>query len=125
MHVLGAPPAFVLSQDQTLNLNSCSGEHKLLLCSSLNYSYYVTLRDYLKGPSSILLILFNFQGPYAAHYCRRNYILSQFPSFVNHFLKLFSKFFQRFSRRFSLRFQTAFLLSTHTPNLSTPFLRFF
>ena len=52
--MLGAPPAFVLSQDQTLNLNSCSGEHKLLLLFILKLLLLCHFRDYLKGPSSIL-----------------------------------------------------------------------
>ena len=64
-------------------------------CSSLNYSYYVTYRDYLKGPSSILLILFNFQGPsLPTRFVGRNFILPYPYRFVNSFFIFFSKFFR-------------------------------
>ena len=50
LHVLGTPPAFVLSQDQTLN-------KKFNLCS---YSY-----KRIAGLLIVYYILFNFQRPFS------------------------------------------------------------
>ena len=78
LHVLSTPPAFVLSQDQTLNLKSCfkinfwlheifiSCEINSLLakeacCASFDAVISFT-RNYCKVRS--LFPLFNFQGPF-------------------------------------------------------------
>ena len=103
LHVLGTPPAFILSQDQTLNKsypNSLSAAQILLKLSSSQRNFQSLFR--LKEPFSgaylhklFLLTLFNFQGTLCAvHRSGSFYTIPQAFRFVKNFfqnLAIFSK----------------------------------
>ena len=121
LNVLGTPPAFILSQDQTLdkwylNLRRELKSIDRVLLSSLLFLLIKRncTRSFFTLSSSISLdflcfvlshLLFNFQGPLPLVFSRiasipnsrRNYILPQLSGFVNTFLKLFY-FFSKFFR---------------------------
>ena len=75
LHVLGAPPAFVLSQDQTLYKMVSKPDYSefksfaqnAIACVLSNYSLeflpWSALISCSKGSVQASLILFNFQGP--------------------------------------------------------------
>ena len=96
LHVLSTPPAFVLSQDQTLVFNPQSG------------SYWFSPAPRLKLIPELTVVspltLYRFQGsPLASRVSfvtlsrERLIILTQPASFVNTFFKVFFDFFQLFS----------------------------
>ena len=119
--MLGTPPAFILSQDQTLdkwylNLRRELKSIDRVLLSSLLFLLIKRncTRSFFTLSSSISLdflcfvlshMLFNFQGPLPLVFVRiastpnsrRNYILPQLSGFVNTFSKLFSNFLKVFS----------------------------
>ena len=94
LHVLGAPPAFVLSQDQTLEklyLNtfvlkpkSFKLKSSLFLKKIISSVSFDTLE--LQG-SLFLSMLFNFQGPVPS--CDSLIIISQPIGLVKHFFQVF------------------------------------
>ena len=115
LNVLGTPPAFILSQDQTLK-NIVSNVHPLgytsNLFSSLSFFALLLLYSLFKGIVEIslsstlirsvsitfcalyLLSLFNFQGPSPLPLFRDSLtIISPLPLFVNTFFQLFLRFF--------------------------------
>ena len=77
LHVLGTPPAFVLSQDQTLN-------KKFNLCSYFNKR--------IAGLLIVYYILFNFQRPLLSSPSSDFFSLSLLLTSVNNFLKSFLDF---------------------------------
>ena len=81
LHVLGTPPAFVLSQDQTLSFNPFYPHPKLSLGS---LALRINCRSFLR------LSLYRFQG--SAPLARSLYILSNPPRFVKPFFKVFLRF---------------------------------
>ena len=44
LHVLGTPPAFILSQDQTLVIRTCSGQDQLSLIYPVTVVWFVELK---------------------------------------------------------------------------------
>ena len=94
LHVLGAPPAFVLSQDQTLEklyLNTFVLKPKSFkLFSSLFLKKIISSVSFdtseLQG-SLFLSMLFNFQGPVPS--CDSLIIISQPFGLVKHFFQVF------------------------------------
>ena len=82
LHVLGTPPAFVLSQDQTLSFNPFIRIPSSRLGRSLSELTVVL---------SCVFSLYRFQG--SAPLARSLYILSNPPRFVNTFFKVFGDFF--------------------------------
>ena len=105
LHVLGAPPAFVLSQDQTLNLfvlyHGLPCYNLRLRSPSLDslLSYFLVELNRVRFISSrYFLTLFNFQDPFVAlsdNPLSRSdsIIISSRSRFVKHF---FSELFQGF-----------------------------
>ena len=94
LHVLSTPPAFVLSQDQTLVFNPQSGllvqhQPQIKTHSRINCRF-----------SSYLCIVFKVlrppEPPFQALSRERLIILSQPPDFVNTFFKVFFTFFEVF-----------------------------
>ena len=81
LHVLGTPPAFVLSQDQTLSFNPFIRIPSSRLGRSLSELTVVL---------SCVFSLYRFQG--SAPLARSLYILSNPPRFVNTFFKVFLRF---------------------------------
>ena len=81
LHVLGTPPAFVLSQDQTLSFNPFIRIPSSRLGRSLSELTVVL---------SCVFSLYRFQG--SAPLARSLYILSNHPRFVNTFFKVFLRF---------------------------------
>ena len=99
LHVLSTPPAFILSQDQTLNkmvFKEPSG--------SLNQSYRNLISKLQRNVNGCLyklfwafttnsfwcfvfVMLFNLQGAHRSQ--RRAFILPQLSSFVKHFFQVF------------------------------------
>ena len=80
LHVLGTPPAFVLSQDQTLTKKF---NHLLKLLWVLFLRLLKELLVYFN------YILFNFQRPFTLSHPSDFFILSSTQLLVNIFLKLF------------------------------------
>ena len=108
LHVLGVPPAFVLSQDQTLYDNCISYYpfrqfeilfnnayviSALFLILSLNLFFRFPQKNF-KGRYFSSLALFNFQG--ACQSSADLFIISHLFHFVKYFLKFFSIFFLTF-----------------------------
>ncbi len=101
LHVLGAPPAFVLSQDQTLNLfvsyHGLPCYNLRLRSPSLDslLSYFLVELNRVRFISSrYFLTLFNFQDPFAAlsdNPLSRidSIIISLCRPFVKHFFRIF------------------------------------
>ena len=83
LHVLGTPPAFVLSQDQTLSFNPFIHIPSSRLSRSLSELTVVL---------SCVFSLYRFQG--SAPLARSLYILSNLPRFVKPFFTFFSRFFE-------------------------------
>ena len=81
LHVLGTPPAFVLSQDQTLSFNPFIRIPSSRLGRSLSELTVVL---------SCVFSLYRFQG--SAPLARSLYILSNHPRFVKPFLPFFRDF---------------------------------
>ena len=90
LHVLSTPPAFILSQDQTL-MFKCLIVQKLQLAV---ISSRFTLVFVLKNSFGIfgIVLLFSFQSSFVTFYRSDLFILSDSQAFVNNFSKLFSKF---------------------------------
>ena len=95
LHVLGAPPAFVLSQDQTLEklyLNTLSGVKIIfqaksqLVSKKLKSTSQFLEKSMYKGLCTFFSMLFNFQGPFPL--TEWNFILAHTKSFVNNFFHL-------------------------------------
>jgi hypothetical protein len=64
LHVLGTPPAFVLSQDQTLQLKSSNPLPGTLAGSVARCDSYVVRHSQERGiPHSVVGLLFSFQRP--------------------------------------------------------------
>ena len=107
LHVLGTPPAFVLSQDQTLeyNLFLCSSEH-LMLISFADFSSAFPNFLFVKNSSNCFTLsgsyknshcsFFNVQNIFSCRPSRNNsFIIAHFVELVNTFFKTFSKIFIR------------------------------
>ena len=94
LHVLGTPPAFVLSQDQTL-IKSLSSHSFLSLTDLLFFSLFSTIT--LVVVPCTLVRLVQFSKVFVTHSLSSdNYISISQPSVsVNRFFKLFSSFFNR------------------------------
>lgn len=94
LHVLGTPPAFVLSQDQTL-IKSLSSHSFLSLTDLLFFSLFSTITSVIVPCTLVRLV--QFSKVFVTHSLSSdNYIsISQLPVSVNRFLKLFSSFFNR------------------------------
>ena len=80
LHVLGAPPAFVLSQDQTLEklyLNTLSSVKIIfqaksqLVSKKLKSTFQFLEKSMYKGLCTFFSMLFNFQGPFRRFSRRR------------------------------------------------------
>ena len=112
MHVLSTPPAFILSQDQTLCKNVCSGPRQPLgylfpfYCFKGQFLEFFTSRRSLTSRKKLILEIFQgcFTVQLSMFFCwalvRRNSdIISRFQAFVNRFFKLFLKSFWRISKR--------------------------
>ena len=80
LHVLGTPPAFVLSQDQTLMFNSCL--RSWFYSGSLHSSYWLSFLRFFP--------LYRFQGSALSSELVHNSTLSLFRQ------HLFSTFFEKF-----------------------------
>ena len=85
LHVLGTPPAFVLSQDQTLPFNPLS--HPALRTGQTHSESSVSFLRFF--PLSVSLSRFIPQPALA----RRSVIIPKYLCFVNPFLKVFLTFF--------------------------------
>ena len=94
LHVLGTPPAFVLSQDQTL-IKSLSSHSFLSLTDLLFFSLFSTITSVIVPCTLVRLV--QFSKVFVTHSLSSdNYIsISQLPASVNRFFKLFSSFFNR------------------------------
>ena len=94
LHVLGTPPAFVLSQDQTL-IKSLSSHSFLSLTDLLFFSLFSTITLVIVPCTLVRLV--QFSKVFVTHSLSSdNYISISQPSVsVNRFFKLFSSFFNR------------------------------
>ena len=94
LHVLGTPPAFVLSQDQTL-IKSLSSHSFLSLTDLLFFSLFSTITSVIVPCTLVRLV--QFSKVFVTQLLSSdNYIsISQLPASVNRFFKLFSSFFNR------------------------------
>ena len=94
LHVLGTPPAFVLSQDQTL-IKSLSSHSFLSLTDLLFFSLFSTITSVIVPCTLVRLV--QFSKVFVTHSLSSdNYISISQPSVsVNRFFKLFSSFFNR------------------------------
>ena len=142
LHVLSTPPAFILSQDQTLKQNlqatkqvtcfilfECFSKHQFLLCCD-------TPPGPPEGVAGVCLssTLFNLQGTTSRAPQTSAQLVYQI---LSHLSTPFLKFFKKVFRsdflvscvvRVCISTSTVhngFLLYPHFPQLSTPFLRFF
>ena len=129
LHVLSVPPAFVLSQDQTLYKSCISISVSTELRSLFNNACVITAHFYtlclsfpfFKGISRVvtLFALFNFQDAVSCFALLRNtFIISHSEDFVKYFFQVFSKFSFR-DLRCSL--QTSFSIISH----SVQFVKYF
>ena len=95
MHVLSTPPAFILSQDQTLKFNVCLVRIKhptylFVISIAWNYGYYFF--DDFSSVNWLYILLFSFQGSFMFFLCHH---LTTFISilcfilFVNIFFEIF------------------------------------
>ena len=92
LHVLGTPPAFVLSQDQTL-IKSLSSHSFLSLTDLLFFSLFSTITSVIVPCTLVRLVQFS-KVFVTQSLSSDNYIsISQLPVSVNRFFKLFSSFF--------------------------------
>ena len=92
LHVLGTPPAFVLSQDQTL-IKSLSSHSFLSLTDLLFFSLFSTITSVIVPCTLVRLVQFS-KVFVTQSLSSDNYIsISQLPASVNRFFKLFSSFF--------------------------------
>ena len=92
LHVLGTPPAFVLSQDQTL-IKSLSSHSFLSLTDLLFFSLFSTITLVVVPCTLVRLVQFS-KVFVTQSLSSDNYIsISQLPASVNRFFKLFSSFF--------------------------------
>ena len=103
LHVLGTPPAFVLSQDQTLSFNPFIRIPSSRLSRSLSELTVVL---------SCVFSLYRFQG--SAPLARSLYILSNHRPFVNTFFKVFGRFFC-----ISLYFERYFCIQVYCSSMCT------
>ena len=91
LHVLGTPPAFVLSQDQTL-IKSLSSHSFLSLTDLLFFSLFSTITSVIVPCTLVRLVQFS-KVFVTLSLSSDNYIsISQLLTFVNTFLKLFLLF---------------------------------
>ena len=91
LHVLGTPPAFVLSQDQTL-IKSLSSHSFLSLTDLLFFSLFSTTTLVVVPCTLVRLVQFS-KVFVTQSLSSDNYIsISQLLTYVNTFLKLFSSF---------------------------------
>ena len=91
LHVLGTPPAFVLSQDQTL-IKSLSSHSFLSLTDLLFFSLFSTITLVIVPCTLVRLVQFS-KVFVTQSLSSDNYIsISQLLTYVNTFLKLFSSF---------------------------------
>ena len=95
LHVLGTPPAFILSQDQTLVKSVCFQFRIawqfcsfLLFLGLLNLSIQPFLKNLLKNFQGCCL-LFNYQGPFVVVSCDSSFILSQAVSLCQQLFSFF------------------------------------
>ena len=104
LHVLSTPPAFILSQDQTLVKSVCSVRmtlaiHPLLLFWKSLAS--ITRINNVRSKNLFLnfqgWLLFNYQCSCLLSLCDSLFIISHLQSLVNNFLFFFFKNFCRFS----------------------------
>lgn len=94
LHVLGTPPAFVLSQDQTL-IKSLSSHSFLSLTDLLFFSLFSTITSVIVPCTLVRLVQFS-KVFVTQSLSSDNYIsISQLAVPVNKFFKLFSSFFNR------------------------------
>ena len=125
LHVLSTPPAFILSQDQTLVKSVCSVRmtlaiHPLLLFWKSLAS--ITRINNVRSENFILnfqgWLLFNYQCSCLLSLCDSLFIISHSQSLVNNFfIFLFS--------RISVVFSTARIIYHNFLCLSTTFFKFF
>ena len=94
LHVLGTPPAFVLSQDQTLPFNPFIFS-SVLQPTRKKLSRIAVLNDCVCAIFQALLSLYRFQG---SALTRSLFIISKNSPFVNTFFNLFSTFFLTFCK---------------------------
>ena len=81
LHVLGTPPAFILSQDQTLQ--------KCIFVLFVSSFFVLQLISQLRYPLRFLLSLFSFQRPISLASLACFIILSFISATVNKFVSLF------------------------------------
>ena len=115
--MLCTPPAFILSQDQTLEIiisYLSLPSYNLFELFFLSFSYFVEyINSWVSKNSSLTrlvfrtynllctyLLLFNFQWPLPSLFRDSLVIIPHSSLFVNTFFKLFSKFFSGFWQRF-------------------------
>ena len=137
LHVLSTPPAFILSQDQTLN-KMVSKELSFLksILLKLNSSFKEIINGCLYKLfwafttnsfwCFVFVMLFNLQG--AHRFQRRAFILPQRFFFVKHFFKLFqtrSRSHSQIARWGSPPSRTAYRGYHSWNHLSSTFFKFF
>ena len=94
LHVLGTPPAFVLSQDQTL-IKSLSS-HSFLSLTDLLFFYCSVTITFVIAPCTLVRLVQFSKVFVTQSLSSDNYISISQPSVsVNRFFKLFSSFFSR------------------------------
>ena len=127
MHVLSAPPAFILSQDQTLILNMISLlAHYFSKLLKFKKHIVSLFRTIFQSLGWTLFALFNFQGT-VSHLSATFYILHHRFWFVKNFFNFFWSFFEvlveafLLSQRRVLYYIIAFVLS----RTFLTFLKFF
>ena len=95
LHVLGTPPAFILSQDQTLIKIIVCLKLILSLTDLLFFSLFSTITLVIVPCTLVRLVQFS-KVFVTQSLSSDNYIsISQLPVSVNRFFKLFSSFFSR------------------------------
>ena len=121
LHVLGTPPAFILSQDQTL--------HCFLISSSFDSFFYLFSLAFACFSSLYWrFVLFSFQCPLFSPFLDCLFILSPFFYFCNYFF-IFFYFFSSLAFFYTFLFLFFFSLFTSLLFLfsltSTPYLLIF
>ncbi len=121
LHVLSTPPAFILSQDQTLVKSVCIQFRINILANSsllLLFGLFKTvlknllLKEIFKG---YCCLLFNYQGSFCVFSSDSFYILSKAFLFVKNFFNFFKVFYLLYSfSRVSLDIIPFVLLNVNT-----------
>ena len=127
LHVLGTPPAFVLSQDQTLEFNLLNASQRFAHFLSLGRVFYFRVRNSLISRSELTWLvvdaLYSFQGASLSGFFRDSFVSISHPfPFVNTFFHFFSFFFLKcFLASLPFPNSNAADITPFTPSCQPPF----